>query len=367
MPEPASTPSVSVAIMSHPRRNDEASLLAQRLDGARVVCDPEPGDGPTPLKTSLHAWRAVEPGATHHLVVQDDIDLSDGFLRRVRAGVQLFPDSAIAFYCNWNSANGAAVRLAAAAGATWAEETGAEYFPTLAMVLPSRHIDAYLEFATPFAGLWRDDDEVVREFLVSQGIGAVLSVPSLVQHGQLPSLAGNAAHGIRRAACYSARTAREGMREALAHSAAHIPWLKAGRVLSMVRSPAQPEYLRRPWTQLLAPLGLDAADLRGRFERLTARDARLDKARADLGDLFVYSLWLASYLMGAITGNDAVPVRVLAEGTPDAGGLMARAGLDTLAAGASIGTIIPASLVQAYRSELDALTETGFAGGLAGR
>jgi hypothetical protein len=371
MPDSASE--VSVAVMSHPRRNHEASLLAERLEGARVVCDPEPGEDPSPLKTSLHAWRAVEPGATHHLVVQDDIDLSDGFLRRVRAGVQLFPDSAIAFYCNWNSANGAAVRLAAAAGATWAEETGAEYFPTLAMVLPSRHIDAYLEFAAPFAGLWRDDDEVVREFLVSRGIGAVLSVPSLVQHGHLPSLAGNAAHGIRRAACFSPRVAHDEAREAVAHSIAQIPWLKAGRVLSMVRSGAQPhsgaqpDYLRRPWTEMLAPLRLDAADLRGRFGKLTVRDARLDKARTDLGDLFVYSLWLASYLMGAITGNDAVPVRVLAEGSPDAGGLMARAGLDTLAAGASIGTVIPADLVEAYRPELAALTENGFAGGLAGR
>jgi hypothetical protein len=367
MTETASTPQVSVAIMSHPRRNHEANLLAQRLEGARVVCDPEPGDEPTPLKTALHAWRAVEPGATHHLVVQDDIDLSDGFLRRVRAGVRLFPDSAIAFYCNWNSANGAAVRLAAAAGATWAEETGAEYFPTLAMVLPSRHIDAYLEFAMPFAGLWRDDDEVAREFLVGRGIGAVLSVPSLVQHGQLPSLAGNAAHGVRRAACYSARTPPADLREAFAHSTAHIPWLKAGRVLSMVRSEAPPEYLRRPWTQMLAPLGLDAADLRSRFEKLTVRDTRLDKVRADLGDLFVYSLWLASYLMGAVTGQDAVPVRVLAEGTPDAAGLMARAGLDTLAAGATIGTVIPAGLVAAYRSEAAALTENGFSDGLASR
>jgi hypothetical protein len=202
--------------MSHPRRSREASALAGLLEDARVVFDPEPGDDPSPLKTALHAWRAVEPGATHHLVVQDDIELTDGFLRRVRAGVQLFPDSALAFYCNWNSVNGAAVRLAAAAGATWAEETGAEYFPTLAMVLPSRHIAAYLEFAAPFAGLWRDDDELMREFLASKGIGAVLSVPSLVQHGLLPSLAGNASHGIRRAACFSPRSVPDGAGEALA-------------------------------------------------------------------------------------------------------------------------------------------------------
>lgn len=362
-------PQVSVAVMSHPRRSREASALARRLENARVVFDPEPGDEPTPLKTSLHAWRAVEPEATHHLVVQDDIEPSEGFLQRVRDGIQLFPDSAIAFYCNWNSVNGAAVRLAAAAGATWAEETGAEYFPTLAMVLPSRHIDAYLEFAAPFACLWRDDDELMREFLASQDIGAVLSVPSLVEHRQLPSLAGNASHGIRRAACFSARTVHDGAREAVAHSIAYIPWLKAARVLSMVRSPAdsgRPEYRRRPWMEMLASLDLDVGDLRWRFEVLTGRDSRLHKARTDLGDMFVYSVWLASYLMGSIAGHGGVPVRVLAEGTANAGPQITSAGLDTLAAGASIGTLIPPRLVDAYWAEAAALAENGFTKGLAG-
>jgi hypothetical protein len=346
---------LSVTIMSHPRRSREASALARQLEGARVVVDPEPGDQPTPLKTALHAWRAVEPGATHHLVVQDDVSLSEGFLQRVRVGVALFPDSAIAFYCNWNSVNGAVTRLASAVGATWAQETGAEYFPTLAMVLPSRFLDAYLEFAAPFAGLWRDDDELMREFLASRGISAVLSVPSLVEHGQLKSLAGNASHGVRRAACFS--TVPAGSREGLAHSIAHIPWLKAGRVLSMIREPARAEYRRGPVTELLAALSLNADDLRCRFESLTG----LERARADLGGMFVYSLWLVSYLMGVVVASGGVPVNVLAEGMPPRAG---SAGLDTLADGACIGTLIPPSLVQSYRPEATALAEDGFASGL---
>lgn len=338
--------------MSHPRRSEAASALVRQLEEARVVVDPEPGDAPSPLKTSLHAWRAVEPGATHHLVVQDDVELGEGFLDRVAAGVALFPDSAVAFYANWNSVNGAAARLAAAAGATWVVGTGAEYFPTLAMVLPARHIDAYLEYATPFARLWRDDDEVMREFLTSRGIDAVLSVPSPVQHGAMESLAGNTSHGIRRAACFAG--VPDGTREALTQSIPHIPWLKAGRVLAMVRTEA--EYLRRPWTRLLAPLGLDAACLRGRFEAFAGRSRWLDKAREDLGDLFTYSLWLTSYLMGAIVRDGGVPIRVLADGTPAA----APIGLDTLAAGASVGTLIPARLIHSYWSETAALAEHGF-------
>jgi hypothetical protein len=356
-------PRLSAAVMSHPLRSQAASALARRLEGARVVTDPEPGDAPSPLKTALHAWRAVEPGATHHLVVQDDIELSEGFLRRVAAGITLFPDSAIAFYANWNSVNGAAVRLAAAAGATWVTDTGAEYFPTLAMVLPAGHIDAYLEFATPFARLWRDDDEVMREFLISRGIDAVLSVPSLVQHGSVESLAGNAAHGIRRAASFSARAEPDGAHEVLAHSIPCIPWFKAGRVLAMIRD-AGPDYLRRPWTRLLGPLGLDAACLRGEFEAFAGSGDGLQKAREDLGDMFSYSLWLTAYLMGASVRGGGVPVRALADGSAaDAG---APIGLDTLAVGGSVGTVIPARLVRMYWSETADLAEHGFASGLAG-
>lgn len=346
-------PRLSAAVMSHPRRAQSAAALARRLAGARVVTDPEPGHAPSPLKTALHAWRAVEPGATHHLVVQDDVELSDGFLRRVAAGVTLFPDSAIACYANWNSVNGAAVRLAAAAGATWTTDTGAEYFPTLAMALPARHIDAYLEFAAPFARLWRDDDEVMREFLSSAGIDAVLSVPSLVQHGTMESLAGNAAHGVRRAACFAARAEPDGTREALAHSIARIPWLKAGRVLAMVRDTSG-EYRRRPWP--------DAACLRGRFEAFVASSGQLDKAREDLGDMLTHALWLTAYLMGTIVRDGGVPVRVLADGSVPPRG--ARTGLDTLAAGAIVGTVIPPRLVGTYRSETMDLAEHGFATGL---
>jgi hypothetical protein len=96
---------------------------------------------------------------------------------------------------------------------------------------------------------------------------------------------------------------------------------------------------------------------------LTGQDARLHKARTDLGDMFVYSLWLASYLMGTITGRGGVPMRVLVEGAP---GAVARAGLDTLAAGGSIGTLLPARLVHTYQSEAAALAEHGFTSGLTG-
>ncbi|MGD0555650.1 MAG: hypothetical protein ABSA93_11785 [Streptosporangiaceae bacterium] len=61
--------------------------------------------------------------------------------------------------------------------------------------------------------------------------------------------------------------------------------------------------------------------------------------------------------MGAIAGG--VPIQVLADGAPPA----ASAYLDTLAAGAIVGTVIPSRLVATYWSEAAALAEHGFANG----
>jgi hypothetical protein len=126
------------------------------------------------------------------------------------------------------------------------------------------------------------------------------------------------------------------------------------------------EYLRRPWTALLGPLGLDAGELRNGYDALVARSPRLQKASDDLGDLFTYSLWLTSCLMGVVLRRNKVPVRALG-GAPRAVGPMARAGaagLSTLAPGAIRGTLLPAQLLDIYSAEATELTETGFSNGM---
>jgi hypothetical protein len=362
-------PRISIAIMSHPKRAREARALARRLDGAQIVTDPAPKARQSPLRTSILSWRAVAPGATHHLVVQDDVEPSEEFLRRVDAAVRLFPDAALAFYSNWSARNAAAIRLAGAAGATWVQEMGGEYFPTLAVVLPARHIDDYVEFATAHSAWWRDDDEVMQEFVETRDIDAYVSVPSLVEHGSLESVAGNVSHGERRAVWFAAEPAYHDSHEALAHSIDFCPWMNKGRALALVRVShrGRRQWIQRPWTDMVEPFGLDAGDLRGSFERLTAHAPRLRKARDDLGELFVFSLWLTAFLMGTVIRAGGVPVRVLSgpghlPGEPP----ITRAGLHTLAIGASSWLTLPESLLTTYATETTDLAETGFTTGLAG-
>jgi hypothetical protein len=78
--------------------------------------------------------------------------------------------------------------------------------------------------------------------------------------------------------------------------------------------------------------------------------------------MLTYSLWLTAYLMGSIVRDGGVPVQVLADGAVPRRGT--RIGLDTLAAGAIVGTVIPPRLVRSYRSETTDLAEHGFATGL---
>jgi hypothetical protein len=362
-------PRISIAIMSHPKRAREARTLARRLDGARIVTDPAPTAQQSPLRTAIRSWRAVAPGATHHLVVQDDVQLSEAFLRRVDSAVRLFPDAALALYSNWSARNAAAIRLAGAAGATWVDEMGTEYFPTLAVVLPARHIEDYVQFATAHSAWWRDDDEVMREFLDTRDIDAYVSVPSLVEHGSLESVAGNVWHGERRAVWFTMEPAYHDSHEALAHSIDFCPWMNKGRALTLVRisQGGRRHWIQRPWTDMAEPFGLDTGDLRGSFDRLTAHLPRLRKARDDLGELFVFSLWVTAFLMGTVVQAGGVPVRVLAgPGHPPDGPPITRAGLHTLALGASSWLSLPGSLLDTYATETTDLAETGFAAGLSG-
>ncbi|WP_242884806.1 hypothetical protein [Actinomadura litoris] len=352
--------------MSHSKRAREAAALAGRLEGARVVTDPSPPERQFPLRTAILAWGAAEPGATHHLVVQDDVELSPGFLRRVETGVRLFPDAALAFYANWSSMNGAAIRLAGAAGATWVHEMGTEYFPTLALALPARHVGDFVEFATALSRWWRDDDDVMREFLESRGIDAYVSVPSLVEHRDLESVAGNGDHGERRAAWFTAEPAHDPSYEALAHAINFCPWLNKCRALVLAQTvhDGRQMWIQRPWTDMAAAHGLDAADLRAGFDRLAGGSPRLQKTADDLGELFVFSLWLTSYLMGAAV-RAGVPLRTLpGRGAPPAGPAIERAGLHTLAVGGSAWMPLPPSLLATYSAETAELAETGFAAGL---
>ncbi|MGW1372946.1 hypothetical protein ACWD6P_01530 [Streptomyces sp. NPDC002446] len=188
--------------MTHPKRRAAAEGLARAAPpGAlRVVMDPDPAGRPSVLRTALCAWSAIEDGATHQLVVQDDMILSDTFFDRARAAIEEMPDAALALFALWDSRNGAAVRFGAMTGARWVGAVN-EYFPCVAIILPRRVADGFVAYGRRHLDSWPDDILMYR-YLRANGIPSYVSVPSLAEHEDHGSISGNAFRGPRRSVCF---------------------------------------------------------------------------------------------------------------------------------------------------------------------
>ncbi|WP_409496025.1 hypothetical protein [Amycolatopsis sp. cmx-11-12] len=280
---------LSGAVMAHPRRREAAEELAG-LDPAgalRVVLDPEPDGPPTALRTAKLAWSSVPEDATHFLVLQDDVQLADGFFGHARKAAQRLPDEAIAFYANWNSRNGAAVRMAAAAGADWATAVN-EYAPCVAMMLPAAIARGYALFADAHQDGWPCDVLMFR-YLQSVGMRIRIAVPNTVEHSGLPSVAGNDAHGLRRSSCFSGAAPSHVGGEIAEHEV--IPFHKHVTSECVVRGDGYWEYLGTE--RLLRRSGISPQECRAEFER---GDDRSEGA---------WQTWLTAFAMG-LSSVDAV-------------------------------------------------------------
>src|SRR4051794_21448311 len=96
---------LSAVVMTHPRRLAAARALAARhpdLD-LRLVVDPRPDAPPNALRTARAAWKAVAAGATHHLVVQDDMLLADGIGALLTRAATALPGQVLSLFTEWGS------------------------------------------------------------------------------------------------------------------------------------------------------------------------------------------------------------------------------------------------------------------------
>ncbi|WP_181770459.1 NAD-dependent epimerase/dehydratase family protein [Amycolatopsis pittospori] len=280
---------LSGAVMAHPRRREAAEGLA-RLDPAgelRVVLDPEPDGPPTALRTAKLAWSSVPEGATHFLVLQDDVQLADGFFEHARKAAERLPEEAIAFYANWNSRNGAAVRMAAAAGADWATAVN-EYAPCVAMMLPAEIARGYAPFSDAHQDGWPCDVLMFR-YLQSVGVKIRIAVPNTVEHSGLPSVAGNDAHGLRRSSCFSGVAPSDVGTEIAEHEV--IPFHKHVTSECAVRGDGYWDYLGTE--RLLRRSGISPQECRTEFER----GEELSEG--------AWQTWLTAFAMG-LSSVDAV-------------------------------------------------------------
>lgn len=197
---------ISAVVMHHPSRTAGLAGLVGACGAVRprLVPDPSPDAPASPLRTAKRAWAAVEDTSTHHLVLQDDIEVKRGFADDLANAVLARPTQPLALYVNWNSPyNSYTVRRAAVIGHPWAPLSPREWTPTLGLAVPH---DQALLLADRLASMpdeMRHDDDAVSACFREQGLTVLAAVPHLVEHRGSRSVAGNDTHGTRHATVYA--------------------------------------------------------------------------------------------------------------------------------------------------------------------
>ncbi|MEO3764210.1 hypothetical protein [Streptomyces sp. B5E4] len=299
---------LSTVVMCHPSRLAGAERVAGECAPlpARIVRDPQPNGFPSPLRTAKAAWAAIAPGATHHLVVQDDAHLAPGFAGHVTALLERHPDRAVSLSVLWVSPyNSYRVRQAAVGGYASVRLAPWEWVPSLALALPAdtaRELAAYLG---GFPDDTRDDDEHIAVFCAERGIPVVAPVPHVLDHGIGPSVAGNDHHGIRLAVACAAgpvATAHWAGPE-LADPARHgglgyAVELVASRCHVRIRRSGEQEAAEQPFTWPWRPW---SALLGVAHETIAAAARAAGPAPRELPAEPAAEVWAAGYLLGALT------------------------------------------------------------------
>src|SRR5947209_11655393 len=115
---------VTAAVMTCDRADNRLPHIIDRLRPLRPALIRDHGN---PWKTARAAWSAAGPGATHHLVVQDDVRISRLLPDAVQRLADAHPDLGVAFYAPWNTNCGYRVRMAALGGECLVEASARDH------------------------------------------------------------------------------------------------------------------------------------------------------------------------------------------------------------------------------------------------
>jgi hypothetical protein len=219
---------VSVAIQHHPSRRAALARLRAQLPTAQVVTDPDPYGERNPWRTYQQCLRRVPTGASHHLILQDDVIVCPDFIAGLEAAIAAHPTRVLSLCITENEPyNAQRVHIARLHGYSWVELMWLDQGSSpQALVWPARiaidfawwrapshpHIDAMCiaQGGLPWS---KDDSRVIAEYWKHRGITAIATVPSIVHHpDDHPSLtpippAIAHLHGARPTAYYTGKSA----------------------------------------------------------------------------------------------------------------------------------------------------------------
>lgn len=195
---------LSVAIRHHPSR---AHLLPDLLDRLGLAQIPM-GDDLSRWGSGRRALLATAPGATHHMLIEDDAIVPRHLIVTVRKALEFVPAGhPVGLYLGTPDRDDWWLRDwimdAESIGASWIQTTAP--MSAVGVVFPTEHIPELVE--------WGDhDDETyfdgrIARWYVKEGISCWHTWPSLVNHRpDVPSISGKALG--RLAACFIGQDAR---------------------------------------------------------------------------------------------------------------------------------------------------------------
>ncbi|MGW7050463.1 hypothetical protein [Streptomyces sp. NPDC054887] len=351
---------LSAVVMSHPRRAEQAAELCRRHPelGLTVVSDPEPGGPPSAWRTARLAWRSIAPGATHHLVLQDDLVLVPGFAARVRQAVAARPHDPLSLFAEWGSRTASSVRIAAAHGLSWAPVVD-DYIPCAALVMPVGIARGFDAFAAARSTESDPDDVVLLEYLAHLGVKAWATVDNLAQHDAVESLVGNTTMGIRQSVNFDGTPARRKMTDSSLTGLTAIPYYDWWSQQATLFVPD--ENTVDGWGQIRSRPALnrwriDPADVEEELVALLPGLPDTGPLLDRVSRIVVSEIWTTAFLTGLVVGETGAEPSI-APGTP------AASALATLPAGA-LRRVVPVRWLPRVGELLGPVVLAGVAAGL---
>lgn len=184
-----SHPVLTVAIAHHSARDHLLDPLLARLgERVEVVIDPRP-ERLNAWANAKRAWRAGRRmGGTHHLVLENDVDVCRDFLAAAREGVARWPEDMVRWYSgNLNPEERRPFERAREADERWYDCS--HWGSAQAVAMPVAWIERFVHWGESFPEHGGLPDSRLREWLRARVRRPVRSsVPCLVEHGSHPSL-----------------------------------------------------------------------------------------------------------------------------------------------------------------------------------
>jgi hypothetical protein len=351
---------IDIRIMAHPARRAAALSLCARLAryDPMVVWDTARDAPPSAMRTARAAWAAPpRGGATHVVVLQDDVSVPADFGERLTDLLVQRPSHALGLFAGWGSRTGQVVRFAAYLGLAWAPVMGTAVSAT-GISLPAGLAGRYAAF---LEGQPEERDSMsMYNFLVARRVVPIIAVPNLVEHDRpyRPSLwPEKMVQGPRRSACFVPEVG--GRRYGGLDRVDVVPHLSSDRLRSQTwrSGPATGRSETLPSWRYANRLGFETRELLRRFGGDDLAGTRRALS-AYLDPAFQYDVWLTAFLTGLTLGD---PGRA---GEPDPHTAPAKAASRTLVAGC-LSRVMVADLAERVAAISEDLVGHALACGLA--